>query len=223
MGRGLDGHFSRVRTLAGCAVLKVRVPPGRGRRCTVRQAPALTSFRWLLRGGNTSSHSEQSSYSPVAPMVLGLQGPGRVGRRRSFEVLRSRPVGGSSWLYARHRQRAGRVRLGGRDAKTCEASLMFRRALAPQEREGRRRSWQRARSTPAATARDRSRAAHAAGRRAIRTREGRNRREIGRRRPLTVAHSGDRHRSLRQKGQNTGTSRIATTPNSASNGRPSFQ
>jgi hypothetical protein len=46
MGRGLDGFFVDARWR--CAVLKDR------RR-------SLEDFRWFWRGGNTSSHSEQSS------------------------------------------------------------------------------------------------------------------------------------------------------------------
>ena len=48
MVRGLDGFFDFF-VCGNCVVLK-------GRRMG-----ALTSFRWLLRGGNTSSLSEQSS------------------------------------------------------------------------------------------------------------------------------------------------------------------
>ena len=50
MGRGLDGYFDfDIRALALCSF----EGPGR--------ALVFTSFRWLWRGGNTSSHSEQSS------------------------------------------------------------------------------------------------------------------------------------------------------------------
>ena len=46
MGRGLDGYFD-IRALALCSFEGPR-------------GAASTGFRWLLRGGNTSSHSEQS-------------------------------------------------------------------------------------------------------------------------------------------------------------------
>ncbi len=47
MGRGLDGYLISVHWR--CVVLKVRLEA------------VSTGFRWLWRGGNTSSHSEQSS------------------------------------------------------------------------------------------------------------------------------------------------------------------
>src|SRR6478735_7477712 len=85
MGRGLDGYiflyeFSGARSLAGCAVLKARVRRGLDKfPVSIARGKYLLPFR-----------TEQSR--PVAPMVLGLQGPGRVGRRRSFNK-QSRPVG----------------------------------------------------------------------------------------------------------------------------------
>jgi hypothetical protein len=48
MVRGLDGFLFDAQWR--CAVLK-----------GTEEARALTGFRWLWRGGNTSSHSEQSS------------------------------------------------------------------------------------------------------------------------------------------------------------------
>ena len=79
MGRGLDGYFfSGARSLAGCAVLKARV-----RRGLDKFPVAIARGKYLF-----PFRTEQSS--PVAPMVLGLQGPGRVGRRRSLQ-LRAAP------------------------------------------------------------------------------------------------------------------------------------
>ena len=49
MVRGLDGFFAVV-PMWRCAVLK-----------GTEEVSSLTGFRWSLRGGNTSSHSEQSS------------------------------------------------------------------------------------------------------------------------------------------------------------------
>ena len=62
MGRGLDGFFfdqDPIPLLASCAALKVRERGfvfGR-----VLRRSGLAKFRWLLRRGNTSSHSEQRS------------------------------------------------------------------------------------------------------------------------------------------------------------------
>ena len=56
MGRGLDGYFD-IRSLALCSFEGPReavLTLGGG------ATAVLTSFRWLWRGGNTSSLSEQS-------------------------------------------------------------------------------------------------------------------------------------------------------------------
>jgi hypothetical protein len=76
MGRGLDGYFfGGTRSLAGCAVLKVRSTSGLDKfPVAIARGKYLFPFR-----------TEQSS--PAAPMVLDLQGSGRVGRRRSFNTL----------------------------------------------------------------------------------------------------------------------------------------
>src|SRR4051812_18814949 len=75
MGRGLDGFFVDSRSLAGCAVLKARGPD---------------KFPVAIAWGKHLFPFRTEQLSPTAPMVLGPQGPGRVGRRRSF-TLRSRP------------------------------------------------------------------------------------------------------------------------------------
>ena len=56
MGRGLDGLILRF-------IGKLCSFEGPRTARAARQPPASVSnnFRWLLRGGNTSSHSEQSS------------------------------------------------------------------------------------------------------------------------------------------------------------------
>ena len=81
MGRGLDGYFlplhrgyrfSGARSLAGCVVFRARL-----RRGLDKFPVAIARGKYLF-----PFRTEQSS--PVAPMVLGLKGPGRVGRRRSF-------------------------------------------------------------------------------------------------------------------------------------------
>ena len=57
MGRGLDGYFLIPVVLACCVVLRVR----EGQRPELSLRAVSNNFRWLWRGGNTSSHSEQSS------------------------------------------------------------------------------------------------------------------------------------------------------------------
>ena len=57
MGRGLDGLILRfIGMLCG-----FEGPRASARRRPTMPAPVSNNFRWLLRGGNTSSHSEQSS------------------------------------------------------------------------------------------------------------------------------------------------------------------
>src|SRR6188768_3235061 len=81
MGRGLDGFL--------------RDTPPERIRCAVFRAPERWSRRLsvaLARGKHLFPfRTEQLSLS--APMVLGPQGPGRVGRRR-FLHTRRRPSGG---------------------------------------------------------------------------------------------------------------------------------
>lgn len=71
MVRGLDGYIFRdARRWQDCAALKARF-----RRGLDKFPVAIARGKYLF-----PFRTEQSS--PVAPMVLGLQGPGRVGRRR---------------------------------------------------------------------------------------------------------------------------------------------
>src|SRR5438094_6300460 len=76
MGRGLDGFFCTPKGYlvpgGGCAVLK-----DRGDVVSHRFPVALARGKHLF-----PFRTEQ--LSPSAPMVLGSQGPGRVGRRRFF-------------------------------------------------------------------------------------------------------------------------------------------
>ena len=51
MGRGLDGFFD-LPVIPGVALCGFEGP---------LEGRSLAFFRWLWRGGNTSSHSEQSS------------------------------------------------------------------------------------------------------------------------------------------------------------------
>ncbi len=63
MGRGLDG-------LIPVCWLQLCSFEGPRRR------KVLTSFRWLWRAGNTSSHSEQSSQAAQRRWYLARKGPG---------------------------------------------------------------------------------------------------------------------------------------------------
>src|SRR5258705_11556025 len=97
MGRGLDGYFLWFPLLAGCAVLKARAGSDR--------------FPVALARGKHLFPFRTEQLSPSAPMVLGSQGPGRVGRRRFFlsaktaadraVVRRARPRGRLSATRAR--------------------------------------------------------------------------------------------------------------------------
>ena len=81
MGRGLDG-FLLIPVHWRCVVLKAREerssPPwGRGPR-------GLDKFPVAMARGKHLFPFRTEPLSPSAPMVLGPQGPGRVGRRRFF-------------------------------------------------------------------------------------------------------------------------------------------
>src|SRR5947208_5524897 len=78
MGRGLDGFFISLAALCG-----FQAPPG----------PVSQGFRWHIARGKHLFPFRTEPLSPSAPMVLGGQPPGRVGRRRSF--IQEPPSGGS--------------------------------------------------------------------------------------------------------------------------------
>src|SRR5437764_5044967 len=70
MGRGLDGYLISVHWR--CVVLKARERRG------------LYRFPVAMARGKHLFPFRTEPLSPSAPMVLGSQGPGRVGRRRFF-------------------------------------------------------------------------------------------------------------------------------------------
>src|SRR5215218_6186090 len=71
MVRGLDGYFDLP---ANRAVFKLRRGPGREARSR--------RFSVVIARGRHLFPFRTEQLSPSAPMVLGSQGPGRVGRRR---------------------------------------------------------------------------------------------------------------------------------------------
>src|SRR5829696_3189539 len=96
MGRGLDGYFD------------TRV----GGLCSFegpRRGPGLEQFPVALAWGKHLFPFRTEQLSPTAPMVLGLHGPGRVGRRRFF-ISTSRPEGGSLSLRTVLRRRVAIAR-----------------------------------------------------------------------------------------------------------------
>ena len=122
MGRGLDGFDTRL--LAGCAALKARAM---ARGCRVRHRVAggrsVLTISVALAWGKHLFPFRTEQLSPTAPMVLGLRGPGRVGRRRFFIEP---PPGGSSSLTDHVRSRDLRLR---RRARGQRADLHTERAL----------------------------------------------------------------------------------------------
>ena len=94
MGRGLDGYLISVHW--HCVVLRVRVEGG------------LYRFPVAMARGKHLFPFRTEQLSPSAPMVLGPQGPGRVGRRR-FLFQPSAPQTGRSEVNER---RAASVRVG---------------------------------------------------------------------------------------------------------------
>jgi hypothetical protein len=81
MVRGLDGFLISV--VPAVALCSFEGPGDVG----------LSPFPVALARGKHLFPFRTEQLSPSAPMVLGSQGPGRVGRRRFFTT--SRPLGGS--------------------------------------------------------------------------------------------------------------------------------
>src|SRR5215208_8069015 len=75
MGRGLDGLISRFLE----------------ELCSFEGPPGLAQLPVAIAWGKHLFPFRTEQLSPTAPMVLGSQGPGRVGRRRF--LLTSRPAG----------------------------------------------------------------------------------------------------------------------------------
>ena len=88
MGRGLDGFFDPLMPVWRCAVLKDRGGWSRPFPVALARGKHLFPFR-------------TEKLSPSAPMVLGSQGPGRVGRRRFLVHEERAPARAlSSWRGA---------------------------------------------------------------------------------------------------------------------------
>ncbi len=81
MGRGLDGFF----VIPGVALCSFEGP---------WRAWSLDLFPVALARGKHLFPFRTEQLSPSAPMVLGSQGPGRVGRRRFFSRARAVRTGG---------------------------------------------------------------------------------------------------------------------------------
>jgi hypothetical protein len=94
MSRGLDGYFYlRDTCFIGCCVV-LRAREGRsptslersgGCRFRHPASSALDKFPVAIARGKHLFPFRTEPLSPSAPMVLGPQGPGRVGRRRFFD------------------------------------------------------------------------------------------------------------------------------------------
>ena len=98
MGRGLDGYLISVRWR--CAVLKVRGEWSRRFPVAMARGKHLFPFR-------------TEKLSPSAPMVLGPQGPGRVGRRRFLKAPDR--ANHRELMPCQPRQRRGAGYLGSRE------------------------------------------------------------------------------------------------------------
>ena len=143
MGRGLDGLISR--SLASCAVLRDRAQA----RAVGPAGVGLEQFPVAIAWGKHLFPFRTEQLSPTAPMVLGSQGPGRVGRRRFLD----------------HEPPTGRL--------VC-VSAAAPAAAARHERQRRRaRGWWRSRSRSAALVGDASAGAPTRG---LRRRSGAERR-----------------------------------------------
>src|SRR3954454_4462325 len=98
MLRGLDGYLLiLVEGLASFAVFKLR----RGR------AGGLSPFSVVIARGRHLFPFRTEQLSPSAPMVLGLRGPGRVGRRRITSASGPSREPGRPECFRGPRSRAG--------------------------------------------------------------------------------------------------------------------
>src|SRR5829696_1014977 len=115
MGRGLDGYFD------------TRV----GGLCSFegpRRGPGLEQFPVALAWGKHLFPFRTEQLSPTAPMVLGLHGPGRVGRRRFF--IHEPPAGRLVVVNPRSATRRATAQLAGRPASGTARGSGEARALA---------------------------------------------------------------------------------------------
>src|SRR4051794_1299210 len=117
MGRGLDGYFSWYPLVGGLCSFE-----GPLRRGLDKFPVAIARGKYLF-----PFRTEQSS--PAAPMVLDLQGSGRVGRRRFFNTLRAAHGGGSSSLMAFPDVTTDRLQLSRWDADAHGPALAALNAL----------------------------------------------------------------------------------------------
>ena len=127
MGRGLDGYFdTRVGGLCSFEGPRGAVPASAPR---AGGALGLEQFPVALAWGKHLFPFRTEQLSPTAPMVLGLHGPGRVGRRRFFihesphraARLRSAPHRSFGVVALRHVLNGGHVG-EGIGARRCESS-----------------------------------------------------------------------------------------------------
>ena len=97
MGRGLDGYFD-IRALALCGFEGPRRGPERSlispKAKPLAAERGLYKFPVAMARGKHLFPFRTEPLSPSAPMVLGPQGPGRVGRRRFFSDPVSASRGG---------------------------------------------------------------------------------------------------------------------------------
>ena len=126
MGRGLDGFFDA--RSVGMSLCSFQGPgEARSRRLSVASARGIHLFPF---------RTEQLSLS--APMVLGSQGPGRVGRRRSSQqpdVMSAPPLGWAARLTLAHSW-SGRVGTG--HTHTCARGATAPGRLRSPPRNARR-------------------------------------------------------------------------------------
>ena len=119
--------FSWCPWLAGCAVLKAR-----------GVARGLDKFPVALAWGKHLFPFRTEQLSPTAPMVLGLHGPGRVGRRRFF--IHEPPSGRLVVVWARVRGRRPSPAPGGDPRPSGRVHLTAPRRAGEPRRVGRGRT-----------------------------------------------------------------------------------
>ena len=122
MGRGLDGYLITY-LLRPCAVFKLH------------RGGCLAKFRWRIASGKHLFPFRTEQLSHSAPMVLGGQPPGRVGRRRFLVEVRaalSRGPDDSDQLRAKPSSSGSRGAATPRPSPRTSRLLLRAPGLAPQ-------------------------------------------------------------------------------------------
>src|SRR5215218_2711254 len=125
MGRGLDGYLL-LTPLRPCAVFKLH------------RALRLAKFRWRIASGKHLFPFRTEQLSHSAPMVLGGQPPGRVGRRRFFVAWPALSSGAGHYAFRASSRLSGSGAALAEEAGFLDQAAVRAAGLGPGGRKGRR-------------------------------------------------------------------------------------